>query len=110
MKEQDKEEECIEFVHIFNKEFEHDEPGMSQEVLCMYDHLCELLKYFETPSALKFLKSNEARKENSKARSLVESGLGWAKEMKEEDLAIVIYAAIILGGTTLAIYLKVMED
>ena len=76
----------------------------------MYDHLCELQKYFETPSALKFLKSNDSRKQNSKARSLVESGLAWAKEMKEEDLSCVIYAAIILGGTTLDIYLKVMED
>ena len=76
----------------------------------MYDHLYNLQEYFETPSALKFFRSNEARKEPSKARSLVESGLGWAKEMPEESLARILYAAIVLGGSTLKVYLRAMEN
>ncbi len=83
---------------------------MSQDPLCMYDHLNELVKHFEAPSAVKFFRSTNARLEKSKPHLLLESGRDWANQMKEDDLARVLFASIIIGGGTLHKYLRVMED
>ena len=82
---------------------------MSQDTLCMYDHLVELCQDFETPSAVQFFRSPGARESQSRARNLVEAGQGWIRELKEEDAARVLFAAIVLGGATLSHYLKAME-
>ena len=83
---------------------------MSQDPLCLYDHLGELVEHFESLSAVQFFRSTNARSENSKPRTLLESGRDWAHQMKEENLAKVIFASIIIGGNTLNKYLNVMED
>ena len=41
---------------------------------------------------------------------MVESGATFASQMKEEDLARVIFAAILLGGSTLTKFLHVMKE
>ena len=97
------------FAQRFSRAFEEDEAGMSQDTLCMYDHLVELCKHFETPSAVQFFRSPGARESQSRARNLVEAGRGWIRELKEEDAARVLFAAIVLGGATLSHYLKAME-
>ena len=104
------EDSALEFDQLFAHAFEHDDEGMSQDPLCMYDHLGELVKHFESPSAVKFFRSTDARSENSKPRALLESGRDWANQMKEDELARVLFASIIIGGGTLHKYLKVMED
>ena len=83
---------------------------MSQDELCLYDHLRELLEHFENPSALAFFKSPEAREGKSKARTMVESGRNWSRELPEIDLARVLYASIALGGSTLNLYLGALEE
>ena len=57
-----------------------------------------------------FFRSTDARKDSSKARALIESARHWNKEMPEQNFARVLYAAIILGGSTLTLYINsVME-
>ena len=73
-------------------------------------HLCELVQHFETPSALAFFRSPEAREKSSKARALVESGRDWARELQESDLAGALFATIALGGSTLHMYRNSLED
>ncbi len=75
-----------------------DVEGMSQDPVQLYVHLMELVDYFDTSSALKFFKSEEARAQNSKARALVGNGAEWAAELSEHQLAKLLFAAIALGG------------
>ena len=83
---------------------------MKQDPLCLYDRLIELVEHFESPSAVQFFRSTDARSEKSKQRALLESGRDWAKQLKEDDLARVIFASIVIGGGTLRKYLNVMDD
>ena len=72
-------------------------------------HLMELLEHFETASALTYFRSDEARKEGSKARTLIECGKEWLADLREVDLARILFGAIGLGGQTLKLYKDWMQ-
>lgn len=67
----------------------------------MFDAFITLLDHFPTQSALKFFRSTEVRENKSTGRLIVESGRRWAKELKEDQLAKVLFAAIAIGGSSL---------
>ena len=77
---------------------------MSQDASTLYFNLNQLVDHFETPSAVEYFKSEEARKQDSKARLLIESGRDWILDMKDVVTAKVLFAAILLGGKTLLVY------
>ena len=74
----------------------------------MHTALLELVEHFDSPSAVNFFRSTDARAKNSIARVLLESGREWAHDLKEAELVKVIFAAIVIGGETLHKYLKVL--
>jgi hypothetical protein len=47
--------------------------------MALWIYLNELAKHFEKPSAVTFFRSEEARKDGSRARRLVEAGQGWSE-------------------------------
>ena len=104
------EESHPDFKNLFESEFKEDESGMSQDVCALYDHLTILVKHFETPSAVTFFKSTEAKQKPSRARDMVESGVRFANQIPEENLARVIFAAILLGGSTLTKFINVVKE
>ena len=67
----------------------------------MYDSLIILLDHFPSQSAVRFFRSSDMRQSKSQGRLLIESARRWAKELKEDQLAKVLFAAIIIGGSTL---------
>ena len=83
---------------------------MSQDICSLYDHLSNLVMHFETPSAVTFFRSTEAKQKPSRARDTVESGVRFANQIQEENLARVIFAAILLGGSTLIKFLNVVKE
>lgn len=89
------------FKNIFDEEFAGDEAGLSQDIDYMFDHCRQLLNHFDSPSAVAYLKSGEARNPKSKARTLIESARDWITQLKSVDCARILFAAIMLGGTTL---------
>lgn len=68
----------------------------------VYSCLLDLCGHFDNPSAVDFFKSEAARKQNTQARILIESASDWTDEMKEDELAKVLFAALVLGGDTLS--------
>ena len=98
------------FKDLIESAFKGDEPGMSQDICSLYDHLTTLVKHFETPSAVTFFRSTEAKQNQSKARNMVESGVRFANQMQEDNLARVIFAAIIIGGSTLTKFINVVKE
>ena len=90
------------FAQRFKHTFEDDDEAMKKDSLCLYDHLIELLEDFESPSAIKYFQSKDARASKSLARDLLESGQGWAHQLKEDNLARVLFASIIIGGQDLS--------
>ncbi len=83
---------------------------MSQDPCSLYDHLTTLVKHFESPSAVTFFRSTEAKQKPSRACDMVESGVRFANQITEDNLARVIFAAILLGGSTLTKFLTVIKD
>ena len=81
---------------------------MKEDPLCMHACLLELVEHFDSPSAIEFFRSADARAQNSIARALLESGRDWVHQLKEDDLARVLFIAIVIGGDTLHKYLKVL--
>ena len=98
------------FKNLFESVFKEDESGMSQDVCSLYDPLTTLVKHFETPSAVTFFRSTEAKQKPSRARDMVESGVRFANQIQEENLARVIFAAILLGGSTLTKFINVVKE
>ena len=74
----------------------------------MHACLLELVEHFDSPGAIKFFRSADARAPNSIARALLESGREWVHQLKEDDLTKVLFAAIVIGGDTLHMYLKAL--
>ena len=83
---------------------------MSQDDLAMYFHLHNLVEYFGDFSAVSFFRSDLSRNQGSKARQIVESGSAWLTEMKEEEVAGVLFVAILLGEKTLLQYVRALKD
>ena len=83
---------------------------MSQDECALYDHLSSLVEHFETPSAVNFFKSTEAKQKPIRARDMVESGVRFANQIQEENLARGIFAAILLGGSTLTKFINVVKE
>ena len=83
---------------------------MSQDLCSLYDHLTNLVMHFETPSAVTFFRSTEAKQKPSRARDMVESGVRFANQIQEDNLARVIFVAILLGGSTLSKFINVVKE
>ena len=83
---------------------------MSQDICSLYDHLTTLVMHFETPSAVTFFRSTEAKQKPSRARDMVESGVRFANQIPEDNLARVIFAAILLGESTLSKFINVVKE
>jgi len=65
------------FGERFKRVFEHDDDDMKEDELCLHEHMVELVNHFESPSAVKFFQSADARAPKSLARNLVESSRRW---------------------------------
>ena len=100
----------IDFKQKFEEEFKFDTPEMEDDEFCLADHLFSLEKHFATRSAIEWLKSQEARKPDSRTRAMVESGRKSIQDMTPDQLARVVFAAIIIGGKTLRLYLNSFEE
>ena len=74
----------------------------------MHAALLELVEHFDSPSAVNYFRSGDAREKASIARNLLESGREWVHQLKEAELAKLLFAAIVNGGDTLHKYLKVL--
>ena len=64
--------------------------------------LLDLYEDFDTPSAVAYFKSMEDQQDESNARLLIESARDWTGEMKEDQIAKVLFAALLIGGKTLS--------
>ena len=78
-----------------------DTPEMQEDEFCLVDHLFNLEKHFGTQSAIKYFKSEEARAQCSRTRAMVEAGRKSIQDMSPDQLARVVFAAIVIGGKTL---------
>ena len=78
-----------------------DTPEMQDDEFCLADHLFNLEKHFGTQSAIEYFKSEEARAQYSRTRAMVESGRKSIQDMSPDQLARVVFAAIVIGGKTL---------
>ena len=96
--------EMDDFKNRLDAELADDDPVMLTDECCLYDHLMELVPHFESASALAYFRSPQAREASSTPRNLINCGRGWVMELTEVDLARVLFAAIALGGSTLALY------
>ena len=65
---------AVDFKQKFEEEFKLDTQEMLDDEFCLADHLFSLQIHFATRSAIEWLKSEEARSPNSRARAMVESG------------------------------------
>ena len=83
---------------------------MLDDEFCLADHLFSLQIHFATRSAIEWLKSTEARLPNSRARAMVESGRKSIQDMDPDQLARVVFAALVIGGKTLQLYLNSFEE
>jgi hypothetical protein len=83
---------------------------MRQDEFHMLTHLYNLEERFGTLSAVDYFKSEEARQSDSKARDMVESGRKSVMDFEPDQLARVVFAAIVIGGKTLHIYLNSFEE
>lgn len=101
---------AFDFKQKIEEEFKHDDEFMRQEVECQLEHLYNLEKDFGTRSAIDHFRSDEARQPDSTARAMVESGRRYVKLFKPEQLARVVFAAIVIGGKTLTLYLNSFEE
>ena len=78
-----------------------DTPEMQDDEFCLTDHLFNLEKHFGTQSAIKYFKSEEVRSQCNRTRAMVESGRKSIQDMSPDQLARVVFAAIVIGGKTL---------
>jgi hypothetical protein len=101
---------AFDFKQKIEEEFKHDDEYMRQEEECQLEHLYNLEKDFGTLSAIDYFRSDDARQPDSTARAMVESGRRYIKHFKPEVLARVVFAAIVIGGKTLTIYLNSFEE
>ena len=92
------------FKEILDRQLADDDTEMLMHPVCLYSHLMDLLPHFESESAFAYFRSPEAREASSTARSLIDCGRAWVKELSEVDLARILFVAIALGGTTLELY------
>ena len=74
---------------------------MKDDEFCQAEHLFILEKHFGTQSAVEYFKSEEAREQYSRTRAMVESGRKSIQDMTPDQLARVVFAAIVIGGKTL---------
>ena len=65
------------FGDRFKRAFELDDDEMKHDELCLHEHMVELVNDFESPSAVKFFQSTDARAPKSLARNLLESSRRW---------------------------------
>ena len=69
----------------------------SQDDLFWFNALSERLAKFENQEVVDYFRSEEARKESSLARTLIESALIYITSLESDDAARVVYSAITLG-------------
>ena len=74
---------------------------MKDDEFCQAEHLFNLEQHFGTQSAVEYFKSEEAREQYSRTRAMVESGRKSIQDMSPDQLARVVFAAIVIGGKTL---------
>ena len=65
------------FGERFKRVFELDDDDMKRDELCLHEHMVELVNHFESPSAVKFFRSTDARAPKSLARNMLESSRRW---------------------------------
>ena len=79
----------------------------------MYGGFCELLEHLKQcmdRSDFLWFASEEARKYNSAARKLVDSGVPAFNDLCATDKAIAVIIAMALGGGTLQAYIRCASD
>ena len=74
----------------------------------MFDHLLQLANKIDSQSAIEFFRSKEARQPKSMARSVVESGIKGIRDLSDEFIPKLIFASILLGGSTLDKYYMII--
>ena len=65
------------FGERFKRVFELDDDDMKKDELCLHEHMVELVNHFESPSAVKFFRSTDARAPKSLPRNMLESSRRW---------------------------------
>lgn len=88
----------------------NDKSALSQDSFMMYDSLQKLVPNFNTASATLYLQTEDARKDQSVIRQLVESGANYISNDSDDSIASVLFAAVTLAGTTLTIYKDALRD
>ena len=83
---------------------------MSQDNFFWFSHLTTFLPDLESSSAAEYFASEAALESGSTARALVESGRTMLHNLDADDVGKILFAAVLLGGTTLSTYLKVMTE
>ena len=72
--------------------------------------LMTIIHDLDSPSAQTYLKSEEAIKKDSSIRKVIESGLIGLADLQCEEIAKLIFAAIVLSGSTLELFKAAMKN
>ena len=75
-----------------------------------FEALQERLAQFESRAVVDYLRSEDARKEDSLGRTLVESAINYIGCLGTDEAALVLFSAITLGRATLSKYLSKALD
>ena len=74
----------FDFAEKLKAAVKDDEPGSSQEPINLYSHLLDLSEWFEDSSATFFMRSADARKEDSLIRKIVDAGVYFINGMDSD--------------------------
>ena len=92
------------FAFAFKEVLKEKMDALSQDDMENYSFLVELADKFDLKGAAAFLKSNEARAPLSNIRSIVATGAQRLTEIPLQEVAKIIFAAIMLGEGTLELF------